>query len=154
MGSLNFEYHKDTLLSIKRAKYNGFFINAKPILLISILDAFSLSLINENKIRISSQLIDLYNNNSRIYQPNIKPTPFFKPFFHLTHDGFWFLKLNDGYFFLDYAKTPSLKWQKEAIQYAYFSDSLYGFINNNSDRGKLKEAIVHQYLKINKLQSI
>ncbi len=147
MGSLNFEYHKDTLLSIKRAKYNGLFINAKPILMISILDAFSLGLITENKIKISIQLIDLYNNNSKIYQPDIKQTPFYIPFFHLKSDGFWFLKLNKGYFFPCY--TPSLKWQKEAIQYAYFSDSLYGLINNSSDREKLKDAIIYRYLKIN-----
>ncbi len=150
MGPLNFEYHKDTLLSVKRAKYNGFFINAKPILLISILDAYSLGVISDNKIKISKQLIDLYNNNSKIYQPDNKQTPFYKPFFHLTSDGFWFLKLNDGYFFPGYAKTPSLKWQKEAIQYAYFSDSLYGLINDGSDRDKLKDAIIQQFFKINK----
>jgi len=152
MGSLNFEYHRDTLLSVKRAKYNGYFINAKPILLISILDAFSLGLITDNKIKISKQLIDLYNNNFKIYQPNIKQTLFYIPFFHLKSEGFWFLKLNGGYFFPNY--TPSLKWQKEAIQYAYFSDSLYRLINNSSDREKFKDAIVHRYFKINKLQSI
>jgi putative restriction endonuclease len=149
MESLIFAYHKEMLLSIKRAKLNGIFINAKPILLISIMDAYSLRTITDNKITISEQLIDLYHNNSKIYQPEIKQTPFYKPFFHLTSDGFWFFKLNEGYSFPDHAKTPSLKWQKEGIQYAYFSDSLYELVNNNLNRERLKEVIILQFFKKN-----
>jgi putative restriction endonuclease len=111
------------------------------------MDAYSLRIIVDNKITISQQLIDLYRINSNIYQPEIKQTPFYKPFFHLTSDGFWFFKLNEGYSFPDHTKTPSLKLQKEAIQYAYFSDSLYEIINNNSDRESLKEEIIRQFFK-------
>lgn len=145
MESLNFAYQRDILLSVKRAKLNGIFINAKPILLLSIMDAYSLGIIKDNKIKISDQLIDLYKNNSSIYQPNIKQTPFFKPFFHLTSDGFWYLNLKEGYSVTNHIKTPSLKWQKEAIQYAYFSNSLYELIKDNSERNRLKEAIIQHY---------
>lgn len=150
MESLNFAYNKELLISLRRAKLNGIFINAKPILLLSVIDAFSLSIIHENEINISERLIDLYNYNSKIYQPGIKRTPFYKPFFHLTSDGFWFLKLKEGYSLPGHARTPSLKWQREATQYAYFSDSLYELLNAESTRKKLKEILIHQYFsKIN-----
>jgi putative restriction endonuclease len=145
MESLNFAYNKELLISLRRAKLNGIFINAKPILLLSVIDAFSLSIILENEINISERLIDLYHHNSRIYQPGIKRTPFYKPFFHLTSDGFWFLKFKEGYSLPGHAKTPSLKWQREAIQYAYFSDSLYELLITESTREKLKEILIHQY---------
>jgi predicted restriction endonuclease len=149
MTSLIFTYHKEMLLSVRRAKVKGVFINAKPILLISILDAYSLGILSDNKVKICGRLIELYNINSKNYQPEIKLTPFYKPFFHLTSDRFWTLKLNDGYSFPEHNKTPTFKWQKEAIEYAYFSDSLFESIVQNSDREKLKEAIIQHFFKKN-----
>ena len=114
MTSLTFAYNKEILLSVRRAKVKGVFINAKPILLISILDAFSLGILTENKIKICEQLIKLYGNNSKKYQPELMQTPFFKPFFHLTSDRIWSFKFNEGFSFPEQNSTPTLKWQKEA----------------------------------------
>lgn len=149
MESLNFEYNKELLISLRRAKLNGIYINAKPILLLSIIDAYASRIITENEININERLIDLYHKNSKTYLPGIKRTPFYKPFFHLTSDGFWFLKLNEGYSLPGHARTPSFKWQKEAIQYAYFSHSLYELLITESTRNKLKEALLHQYFNKN-----
>ena len=149
MTSLIFTYHKEVLLSVRCAKVRGVFINAKPILLISILDAYSVGLFSENKIRICEQLIEFYKVNSKNYQPEIRQTPFYKPFFHLTGDKFWALKFNEGYSLPEHNKTPTLKWQKEAIEYAYFSDSLFESIIQNSSREKFKEAIIQHFFNNN-----
>lgn len=150
MESLNFSYYKDTILSIKRAKYHGAFINAKPILLISIMDAYTCQILIYNEIRIIDSLIELYLKNYSFYQPKNHPTPFYIPFFHLTSDGFWHLKLNEGHHFIAPKKTPSLKWQKEAIQFAFFTDSLFRLIQNVHDREKLKKEIIQYYFNDNK----
>ena len=149
MESLNFAYHKDTVISVKRAKYNGIFINAKPILLISIMDAYTCQIFIDNEVRIIDSLIELYQKNCTIFQPKTIPTPFYIPFFHLTSDGFWHLKLNEGYHFPGHEKTPSFKWQKEAIHYGYFSDSLFRFIQDISERKRLKEEMIAHYFHNN-----
>jgi putative restriction endonuclease len=147
MTSLVFAYHKEMLLSVRRAKVKGVFINAKPILLISILDSYSLGVLTDNKIKICEQLIELFNKNSKIYQPELKQTPFFKPFFHLTTDRIWSFKFNEGFSFPEHNYTPTLKWQKKAIEYAYFNDSLFESIIQISDRENLKEAIIQHFFK-------
>jgi putative restriction endonuclease len=146
MESLSYQYHRDVLFSLKRAKHRGVYVNAKPILLITILDALTTGLINVNKIHISDRLIEIYYGNFRKYLPNGKPTPFFKPCFHLISDGFWYFKMNEGYSLPSNFQTPSLKWQKEAIQYAFLSDSLFQIIMKEAEREKLKkELIVHYF---------
>jgi putative restriction endonuclease len=97
MESLTYTYHRDVLFSLKRAKLRGVYINAKPILFITVLDALATGIIPGNKIHLCDSLIKLYYDNFRQYLPQSKPTPFFKPFFHLVSDGFWYFKMNEGY---------------------------------------------------------
>lgn len=145
MDSLTYTYYRDVLFSLKRAKLHGVYINAKPILFITVLDALTSGIIHGNEILLSDSLIKLYYNNFRLYLPKSKPTPIFKPFFYLVSDGFWFLKLHGGYSLSGNPQTPSLKWQKEAIQYAFFCDSLYQLIQIEAEREKLKNEIIAYY---------
>lgn len=139
MNNLIFEYYKTALLSIKRGNHNGLVINAKPLYFLSI---FSLidrkEEVYDNKLFFSETLNAEYLNTCKKYQPEIEPTPFFKPFYYSKSEPFYHLK---------YKQTPpdigpSSRYIREYIDYAYLDNALWDLLQEAEAREQYKEAIL------------
>ena len=61
----------------------------KPVLLLSVFQAFQNSLIRNNRIYITPELVALFKTNWSLLVTSNHDCRFALPFFHLTSDGFW-----------------------------------------------------------------
>lgn len=72
-----------------------------------------------------------------------KPTDISNPFWHLQSDGFWHLRLTER---PQEGVTPSKRWLKEKVSYAYFDDDLWLLLQDKIWRLKLRDYIVEHKL--------
>lgn len=72
-----------------------------------------------------------------------KPTDISNPFWHLQSDGFWHLRLAER---PQEGVTPSKRWLKEKVSYAYFDDDLWLLLQDKIWRLKLRDYIVEHKL--------
>lgn len=84
-------------------------------------------------------LMKQYTQHSQF--PN--PADISNPFWHLQSDGFWHLHhktaVADG-------STPTKRWLKEHVDFAYFDDDLWILLQNKVWRMKLRDYIVEHKL--------
>ena len=108
--------YKSILLNTKRGNSHGIFSNAKPIFVITIIDAIQEGLIKENRIDYkNSDIENIYIDNYRhcsgsgeeLFRANIKVTPYNLPFFHLNAEPYYHIKWNEGVVPPKQAKSPS-----------------------------------------------
>ena len=150
LGSYFFEKcfinYTKRIMNIKQAKIRGEVIVAKPVLLLAIIDGIDSELFIENKFLLTEWLEARYEELMRMYMKNSqfdKPTDISNPFWHLQSDGFWHLqfaeKPQDGV-------TPSKRWLKDNVSYAYFDESLWILLQNKVWRLKLRDYIIEHKL--------
>ena len=72
-----------------------------------------------------------------------KPTDISNPFWHLQSDGFWHLQLAER---PQESVTPSKRWLKEKVSYAYFDEDLWLLLKDKVWRLKLREYIIEHKL--------
>ncbi len=72
-----------------------------------------------------------------------KPTDISNPFWHLQSDGFWHLQFAEK---SQEGTTPSKRWLKDKVSYAYFDESLWILLQNREWRIKLREYIIEHKL--------
>jgi len=141
-----YTHYTDCIMNLRQAIINGEVIVAKPVLLLALIDGLGQGIFKENKFVLNEWLEDRYlklmvENTS--HSQFDKPSDIANPFWHLTTDGFWHLQGKEMYAM---KFTPSKKWLKENISYAYFDNDLWILLQNQSWREKLRNFIVEQKL--------
>lgn len=143
MNELLFSFYKTAFLSIIRGNHCGIVINAKPLYYIMIIDQIGKreEVIN-NKIPFSKTLNEAYLSICKEYQPDIIPTPFFKPYYYSKNEQFYHLKYKQ-----EPPQTgPSAKFIRDNIEYAYLDNALWDLLQEPEVRQQLREALVSHFL--------
>lgn len=120
----------------------------KPILLLSIIQLITEGEIYRNRIFITPELVGTFQKlwlklvSTKNWQPR-----FFLPFFHLSGDKFWHLKLSDGAkVALTSSYSPkSLSSLKDSIQYAWLDEDIFELLKIPEDRATIKRLLLKKY---------
>lgn len=122
--------------------------NQKPhklFMLLAVLDLFDQKLLSENRIFFNQQLIKNFEKYFRIYADDTdwcQPGP---PFFHLRSASFWNHEIKPGRE-AAYSKLVTsgggVKRIKDNIEYAFFDDSSYYLLCEESNREYLRNYII------------
>jgi putative restriction endonuclease len=133
-------------MNIKQAKIRGEVIVAKPVLLLAIIDGISNDLYCDNEIHLTDWLESRYIMLMQQYMKSSqfdKPTDISNPFWHLQSDGFWHLQLAER---PQEGMTPSKRWLKDNVTFAYFDEDLWLLLKDKVWRLKLREYIIEHKL--------
>lgn len=135
--SLKLNLYKDCLHKVRRNKCRGIVINAKPCLLLAVIENISKGIIKDNIIIFNEELLDVYKIIWGKLSFPISVTPMWKPFFFLTSDGFWHLMWKN-----QSSKISSAKSLKNNIEYAYLDEDLWNLMMDISTRQIIKDEIL------------
>lgn len=135
-------HYIDLILHTHRGTKNGVSSNAKPLYLLAIIKGIEEGIITENKFLYSEAMESLYNDTCRFYEYNKLLTPFFKPFFHMASDPYYFIKWKDGVEVPKASRTPSGKFLRENTKYAYLDQALWEEMEDLFHREAIKDAII------------
>lgn len=141
-----FANYTKRIMNIKQAKIRGEVIVAKPVLLLAIIDGIDSAVFIKNAFLLNDWLEERYEMLMRKYMRNSqfdKPTDISNPFWHLQSDGFWYLQLAER---PQEGVTPSKRWLKENVSYAYFDEDLWLLLKDMVWRTKLREYIIEHKL--------
>lgn len=146
--SLKVAYYRSILLETHRGNGHGVISNAKPYLLLSIISLIEKRLIIGNKILFeNSNLLETYNFITKMYEPQKEVTPITKPFFHLNREPFYYLKWKSSTIIPKQANTPSAKFLRENVEYAYLDGELWELLQDPEIRNELRDAIILHFIK-------
>ena len=132
------------LIKIKRLSSGKSFKPHKFILLLVVLDLIQEKIIKTNKIVYDDVVKDRFTKYIKQYGHEGDRNRPYTPFFHLRSSGFWHLKAKP-------AREEILKSLTsvggpneliENVEYAYLSDSIYGFFTDKVASKKIKEEII------------
>ena len=145
-----YKHYIKRIETIRQHKIRGEFIVAKPVLMLSIIDALSNDIFVNNQFVINDWLESRYRILMTQYAKESQfddTTEIDKPFWHLESDGFWHLNYQGER--LSKSKTPSKAWLKANVEFAYFDESLWILLQNKVWRMKLRDYIVERKLTDN-----
>ncbi len=144
MNTYLLELYRNMFTSLKRGRYRGIVSNAKPIFLLSLLEAVPFI---KNEFYFDNSIItQFYQENKPLFEG--KPhTPLIAPFFHLDSEPFYYLVWRDSVKPPLKSTTPSAKFLRENLLYAKLDDELWELLQEEDNREYLKQAIINQYLK-------
>ena len=141
--NLSLNYYKTLLLSVKTQIVAGKRKMAKPILLLSIIQAIEKHSLIKNEIQYTDELEKIYVGLFQRYGEPFSPMKY--PFFHLTSDGFYHIQGNLT------TKSPTPKQLKEKIEYAYLDEQLWNLLQDDGCRKEIRLAI-EEYFQLSKQQ--
>ena len=141
-----FAFYTKRIMNIRQAKIRGEVIVAKPVLILSLIDGISENVFVDNEFGLTDWLEERYLTLMRKYTRSSQfynVTDISNPFWHLATDEFWTLKYR-----LDPPNgvTPSKRWLKDNVEYAYFDESLWVLLHNKVWRTKLRDYIIEHKL--------
>lgn len=151
--------YRDILLKTKRGNSHGIISNAKPIFIITIIDAIHEGLIIGNRIdfrnkEIESLYIDNYHHCSsseeELYRANIKVTPYNLPFFHLNAEPYYHIKWKEGIVPPKQAQSPSNRYLKENLDYSYLDNELWELLQSPEVRYDFRNTLIERFIKPDK----
>ena len=136
-------YYLTLVFQIKRGNYRGRVYNAKPIFLLFILNQIEKKVIKNNRIYFLRLVSDSsYKMFSKRYT-GYTPTAIQYPFYHLKNEPFWHLDWKNGEEIA--TDTPSAKFIRDNINYAYLDNALWDLLQDAENRARLREAIVNHF---------
>lgn len=138
--------YNDILLSLKQGNgVNGKSI-AKPILLLSIMEAVSEEKLKDNQILCDDNNIKDYFARLMSRYGEQSKTPLSVPFYHLASSSFYHLiwKNKDRPPFSGH--SPSAKYLREHLLYAKLDNELWDLLQDAESREYLKRNIIKRYL--------
>ena len=119
----------------------------KPILLLSVIEQIKRESITEDKIYLSSELIQTFLKywsylGSLNHNPDIS-----RPFFHMRSGKFWHLWANAGYEKLlsSKVKLKTLSEVRQVISHAYLDEDLLELLQNPLSRSSLIMVLVSRW---------
>lgn len=136
--------------NLHRNKSRGEYAPHKPILLITLIDAISRGMINNNLVRVTPELTALF----RVYFQALVKTGNWKerivyPFRYLIRDGFWELVKNNQALSINQLGDPtSLNELIEIIDGGRFASDLWELLQDRMVRDILKKHILKTYFQI------
>lgn len=131
------------LLSINRNRSQGFYNNAKPILLLAIISLIEDDYIQNNRIYFDDVLVQKYYEILCKLDDTPSVTPIEYPYYYLRKDSFYTLHLyenNEGY-----KKTPSVQYLKRNVEYASFDNGLWDLLRDDYCRNELRQDVLRFY---------
>lgn len=138
MNQLKKDYYTTALLTMNQKKTNGKSNIAKPILMLAIISLIEDGHIIGNQIHYDEELVDEYNRIFKNYSNSITLIQY--PFYYLRNDVFYSIKGKAE------KKTPSGKYIRENIEYAYLDDGLWELLQDQTTRNEFRELIINYYL--------
>ena len=144
---LKVSYYTNLILSTGRAYNKGVPSNAKPLLFIAIIDGISCGDIMGNKLHFEETLLSLYTSTCKKLEPWREAAKFYKPFFHMKSEPYYFIKWKDGVKYMNASHTPSAKFLRENVEYACLDDELWELLQDPETRNELREAIIQHFIK-------
>lgn len=138
MDTLSFYCQKLSTLNVNSNKKRGTALH-KPILVLSIIDLITRDIIDKNEISVSDELIETFEKYWQIIGSHSYTGGLHYPFFHLQNEGFWHLEFKPDFNGLQPKTTNKLK---QAVEYAYLDHELFDFLQNESTRKELIDAII------------
>ena len=119
----------------------------KPILLLSVIDLIAQGIIVDNKILISDELINTFNNYWNVLTSGTYKGGLHYPFFHLKHEGFWHLAFRPTF---NGERPKTTNKLKEAIEYAFVDTQLFKLLEHPVYRQELTDTLVAVWFSANK----
>ncbi|AFY48440.1 putative restriction endonuclease [Nostoc sp. PCC 7524] len=116
----------------------------KPILVLTVIDLITRGIIANNQIPVSEELIQTFERYWNILGSKSYKGGLHYPFFHLQNDGFWYLVLKPEFKGLQPKTTNKLK---EAVAYAYLDNQLFNFLQDESSRQELIDALATTFFQ-------
>lgn len=144
MKSFIVDMYYDQLLAITRGSYCGHVINAKPILLLSIVSLIEQHVIIANRVLYDDRLMEEYSFMFAKYSSD-KKTPMYKPFVFMAAEPFYHLKWKSPQNRLP--NDSSTKFVRDNIEYAYLDNALWDLLQDEKTRNFLKDSIINYYMK-------
>lgn len=141
-----FAFYAKRILNIRQAKIRGEVIVAKPVLLLSLIDGISENVFIDNEFGLTEWLEERYMMLMKKYTRSSQfsnVTGIENPFWHLATDGFWTLQYRHD---PPNGVSPSKRWLKENVEFAYFDESLWILLQNKVWRIKLHDYIIEHKL--------
>lgn len=139
MSNLQKSYYQSLLLSINQKITNGKSNIAKPILILAIIDLIDEGYIIGNQIHYDEKLIRTYDAIFKMYSGTVTKVQY--PFYYMRNDDFYSIKGKAD------KKTPSGKYIRENIEYAYLDDGLWELFQDKETRDEFRLLIINHYLK-------
>ena len=135
-----YDLYRIAFLSVKQKSTNGVTNAAKPALVIAVIEGIAAGEIKNNQIKFPD-IEARYVSKLEEWQP--EKTPLKYPFYHLERDGFWHLKWKIA----PPAKgiSPSAKFLRDNIDYAYFDNALWDLLQEEEVRKGYIEAITKYF---------
>lgn len=132
---------KREIVELKRGKRGGHYRPHKLVMLLAVIELAERGLLNENKIFLSSPLIQIFENIFVLVKSEDDLCQVGPPFFHLRTSGFWFHQVRPGRE-TDYAKLTTtgggLQTIEQNIEYAYLREDVYALVTDPTSRQGLR----------------
>lgn len=140
--------YKEQFVNLNTARKQGRQAPHKAILLLSVMELIENGRIRSNRIELTEILENTFLNlwkryvgNSVIFQPRIAT-----PFWHLQHEPFWSLHLNDGKDLNTITSPYSVNRLREHT-YAIIDQELFDLMRNEDFRASLRVILIGTYLQ-------
>ncbi len=143
---LEMEKYKKQLSKLRRDnKFGG--APHKPILLISIIDAFDSGFLDSQIIPISPELLSLFRSNWKNYVETPHDCRFALPFYHMKSEPFWRLVPNEGCKIWVESKSSMQSFNNliTAVAYAEIEKGLANLFLETKTRQDLRDFLVALY---------
>ncbi len=133
---------------LKRATVKGRKAPHKPVLLLAVLDSLDAGEITGPEIFITPELVARFRDRWAALVPDPGFSPNFSlPFYHLTGDGFWHLRMRPG---KEIVLTSSLSIRsfaqlRECVWYAAFDAELAALLYSAVTRERFRQALLVHY---------
>lgn len=139
MGTIApYQYYRDLIIFTQRGNYRGRISNAKPIFVISLIDAIEKKIFVDNRLLWgNSEFEEIYYKHSKAYHNR---TRIILPFFHLDTSEYFHVKWRQKYQGLSH--TPSIKFMKDNVEYAYLDNALWDLLQDKDIRELMKSEII------------
>jgi putative restriction endonuclease len=146
---MSIKAYKEHFSSLNTARKLGRPAPHKAILLLSMMELIENGRINDNRIELTEILEETflklwkrYVGSSMIFQPKVAT-----PFWHLQHEPFWNLYLNDGKDLNTITSPYSVKRLREHT-HAIIDKELFELMKNEDNRAALRVTLIGTYLQV------
>ncbi|AUI67262.1 hypothetical protein [Beggiatoa leptomitoformis] len=146
---LAFYLNKFTKLRVDKTKQGTMSGNAphKPVLLISVIELIEKRVIKDNRIYLTPDLQQLFEENWRLLVTTENICQLINPFFHLKNEGFWYLVAQEDHqATLNTLKTiSSFKKLTTLVAYAKLKENLFNLLLQTFACQELKYLLLQHY---------
>lgn len=149
INELKVKYYIGEILKTKIGNSHGVFIKAKPIFLLAIINCIERKHFTSNELCLNDDTLkNEYYELFKKWQPEVKPSPFLLPYFHLSSESYYSIFWT-GEPFKPHPKahSPSERYLRLNSTHSYLDRELWGLLQDEEARSFIKQQIVNFYFK-------